>query len=107
MPKLLYSETQKLLYERIADLKQKLAILDGDRETLLKELEQTEKAFSVITTREKKFAYNKESTFRQKILFCLNSKNKITSINDMVDILIKNDADLKLDKLNTAKSLRV
>lgn len=107
MPVKSYSETQQLLYNHLNGLKKKLAELDGDREALLKEIEQAEKAFSVVTTRQKKFDYIKDSTFRQKVLFCLNSKNQILSINDMVDILIKLDADLKLDKLNTAKSLRV
>lgn len=107
MPKKLYSETQQLLYDHLNSLKKKLADLEGNKEVLLKEIEQAEKAFSAVTTRQKKTDYVKDSTFRQKVLFCLNSKNQILSINDMVELLTKLDADLKNDKLNTAKSLRV
>jgi tRNA G10 N-methylase Trm11 len=107
MPKKLYSETQELLEAHLKSLKERLDNLDEDREVLLKNIEQAERAFAVVTTRQKKTDYVKDSTFRQKVLFCLNSKNKILSINDMVELLTKLDADLKRDKLNTAKSLRV
>lgn len=107
MPKISYSDTQNLLYNHLVGLKEKLSALDGDRETLLKEIEQAERAFASITTRRVKHTYNKDSTFRQKVLFCLNSKNKILSVNDMVSILTSLDEDLKRDKTNTAKSLRV
>jgi len=107
MPVRSYSETQRLLYDHLNKLRERLANLDEDREILLKEIEQAERAFTTVTTRPKKFDYIKSSTFRQKVLFCLNAKNEAQSINDMVETLTKLDPDLKKDKLNTAKSLRV
>lgn len=107
MPIKAYSETQRLLYDHLNSLKEKLSELDGDREALLKEIEQAEKAFSSITTRRLKHVYNENSNFRQKIIFCLISKNKILSVNDMVSILTNLDEKLNRDKMNTAKSLRM
>lgn len=107
MPKGLFSETQNLLDEHLKSLKKRLAELDGDRSILLQEIEQAERAFNSITTRKHNYKYNKDSTFRQKITFCLNSRNRILTVNDMVEMLTKLDTDLANDKLNTAKSLRV
>lgn len=107
MPISAYSETQKLLHDHLKSLKEKLNTLDGDRNALLKEIEQAERAFSSITTRRVKHTYNTKSNFRQKILFCLNSKSKILSVNDMISILTNLDDTLEKDKVNTAKSLRM
>jgi hypothetical protein len=102
MAELTYSDTQKILFERIQELEKKIADANS-------ELEQTKEAFDATfkISKERRIFYVFDSTFRQKIFYCLNKKKHVLSIKDMTEILTKVDPSLGENTFNTARSLRV
>jgi predicted ATPase len=107
MPKSLMNPTQLFLTERVEALRIEIA---NDKIKLQEkelELQQAESARVAAFNGGANNDYNKSTTFKQKVLFCLNSKEMILSVNDMVAFLMEVDSDLAKDENNTAKSLRL
>ena len=92
--------TIALLRTHIEDLTNKI-------DSLIVEREKAERALdTILPKRARRLVYIKDSTLKQKALYCLKLKRKVLSTNEMLEILYEVDPELQ-DDSNTVKSLRL
>lgn len=97
-----------VLQEHLESISNELEALEKRKAKLLKDKENAEAAIILIRPKRRRpLRYNKNSTFKQKVTYCLNREKKILSANAMLQMLFEVDPDLKEDEKNTDNSLRL
>lgn len=97
--------TQELLLRQVDELEERLLHLDQEREAVLLELKQTEKALDVIREKKRHSGYQKTDSLKDKILHCFTTRQRILALCDIVDILISKEPELR-DQHNLDDSVR-